>query len=611
MHPGHDGFAALPFFDEFDLSTVDVLLISHFHVDHAAALPFVLAKTNFQGRVFMTYPTRAIYKWLIQDTLRVGNLTSSAEQNITLYTETDHLTTFPKIEPIDFYSTHVVSSIAITPYPAGHVLGAAMYLIDIAGTKILFTGDYSREEDRHLVKATIPKGIKVDVLICESTFGTALHVPRPERETTLMRGITTILDRGGRALLPVFALGTAQELLLILEDYWTRHPKYQKHPIYYASNLARRCMLVYQTYMSAMNNNIKSLQAQKISEAEKAGRPTEGISPWDFQFIRALKSLDRFEDVGPCVMLASPGMMQNGASRELLERWCPREQNGVIITGYSVEGTMAQTLLHEPEYVPAIMTRKRDTALGRATDEIRIPRKCTIQETSFAAHVDGQQNREFVEEVSPEFIILVHGSRHNMTRFKTKLLSTNKDRESRGLKPYQVFSPANGDVVKIPLRKEKFARVVGALAMLPPPSDENEDPRLVAGVLVQNDFNLTLMAPEDIKEHAGLTTTTITIKKRLFCSAGVDLIRWGLEGMFGGIKEILPATNGANGSIAHSSTFLVMENVKVTIEQTGEVSLEWEGNMMNDSIADSVLSVILQMETSMAGVKRKFIKFLC
>jgi cleavage and polyadenylation specificity factor subunit 3 len=397
-----------------------------FHVDHAAALPYVLSKTNFKGKVFMTYPTKAIYKWLIQDTLRVGNLTSSAEQKITLYTEADHLATFPMIEPIDFYATHTVSSIRITPYPAGHVLGAAMYLIDIAGLKILFTGDYSREEDRHLVKASIPKDIKVDVLICESTFGTALHISRQERETALMKGITSILDRGGRALLPVFALGTAQELLLILEEYWTKHQKYQKYPIYYASNLARKCMLVYQTYISAMNDNIKTLFSRKIAEAEKAGRSTEGLGPWDFQFIRALKSLERFDDVGPCVMLASPGMMQNGASRELLERWAPSEHNGVVITGYSVEGTMAQLLLNEPEYVTAVMTRKQQAVVGRATAEIRIPRRCSVQETSFAAHVDGQQNREFVEEVNPEVIVSrsqKETSRRNYTNVQ-RFLST-------------------------------------------------------------------------------------------------------------------------------------------------------------------------------------------
>jgi cleavage and polyadenylation specificity factor subunit 3 len=381
-----------------------------FHVDHAASLPYVLAKTNFKGRVFMTHPTKAIYKWLIQDSVRVGNLSSSAESRNLLYTEADHLSTFPRIEAIDYYTTHTVSSIRITPYPAGHVLGAAMFMVEIAGLNILFTGDYSREEDRHLISATIPKGIRTDVLICESTFGTAIHIPRVERESALMKSITGILDRGGRALLPVFALGTAQELLLILDEYWAKHAAYQKIPIYYASNLARKCLLVYQTYTSAMNNNLNRLFQERVAEAEAKGEGT-ARGPWDFAHIRALKSLDRFEDVGSCVMLATPGMVQNGVSRQLLERWAPDNRNGVIITGYSVEGTMAQVLLNEPDTISAIMTRGqgggRNLNQAQEQQNQQIPRRCTVQEFSFAAHVDGNQNREFVEEVAPAVVVRI------------------------------------------------------------------------------------------------------------------------------------------------------------------------------------------------------------
>jgi cleavage and polyadenylation specificity factor subunit 3 len=154
-----------------------------------------------------------------------------------------------------------------------------------------------------------------------------------------------------------------------------------------------------------MNDNIKSLFAERLADAERAGKSTEGIGPWDFRFVRSLKTIEKFEDVGPCVMLATPGMMQNGASRELLERWAPDSRNGVIITGYSVEGTMAQVLLNEPEFVTAVMTRKKEAMVGRVAEEVRIPRRCSVQETSFAAHVDGQQNREFVEEVAAEVVV--------------------------------------------------------------------------------------------------------------------------------------------------------------------------------------------------------------
>ncbi|KAM0325344.1 hypothetical protein ACHAQA_007329 [Verticillium albo-atrum] len=633
QHPAYDGLAALPFFDDFDLSTVDVLLISHFHVDHAASLPYVLAKTNFRGRVFMTHPTKAIYKWLIQDSVRVGN-TSSNPATQPVYTEADHMNTFPQIEAIDYHTTHTISSIRITPYPAGHVLGAAMFLIEIAGLKIFFTGDYSREQDRHLVSAEVPKGVKIDVLITESTYGIASHVPRVEREQALMKSITSILNRGGRVLMPVFALGRAQELLLILDEYWGKHPDFQKYPIYYASNLARKCMVVYQTYVGAMNDNIKRLFRERMAEAEASGDGSGKGGPWDFNFIRSLKNLDRFDDLGGCVMLASPGMLQNGVSRELLERWAPNDKNGVIITGYSVEGTMAKQIMQEPDQIQAVMNRTMAGARrgpGGDNEKFLIPRRCSVQEYSFAAHVDGTENREFIEEVAAPVVILVHGEQHNMMRLKSKLLSLNANKTVKA----KIFSPKNCEELRIPFKQDKTAKVVGKLATIPPPtkitSEDNQNAPLITGVLVQNDFKLSLMAPEDLREYAGLNTTTITCKQRLKLSAaGIDLIRWGLEGVFGTVEELpemhkhkigdasngdVEETNGdSNGTSKEEeadeevaslvAAYLLMGCVTFRYRSDGEVELEWEGNLLNDSIADAVLTCLYSVESSPAAVKR-------
>ncbi|KAF2683762.1 hypothetical protein K458DRAFT_389688 [Lentithecium fluviatile CBS 122367] len=633
VHPAYEGLSAMPFYDEFDLSTVDVLLISHFHVDHAASLPYVLAKTNFKGRVFMTHPTKAIYKWLIQDSVRVGNISSSSETKVQMYTEQDHLNTFPMIEAIDFYTTHTIAGIRITPYPAGHVLGAAMFLIEIAGLKTLFTGDYSREDDRHLVSASVPKDVKVDVLITESTFGISMHTPRVQREAQLMKSITDVLNRGGRALLPVFALGRAQELLLILDEYWAKHPEFQKIPIYYNSSLARKCMVVYQTYVSAMNDNIKRLFRERMAEAEAAGDVGKG-GPWDFRFVRSLKSLERFDDMGGCVMLASPGMMQSGTSRELLERWAPDPRNGVIITGYSVEGTMAKQIVHEPDQIPAITMRGSNAARRpgqKEGEQTMIPRRCTVQEFSFAAHVDGQENIKFVQEVNAPVVILVHGEKGNMTRLKSKLLGFNQHRAV----PVKIYSPANCEEVRIPFKTDKIAKVVGKLASIPPPlprskhdgdgddeqADEDEQPHLISGVLVQNDFKLSLMAPEDLKEYAGLTTSMVRFHQHLNLSAaGVDLIRWALEGTFGAITErkVTDAPvdgKEVNGNGIHqeeadeeisrtSIEYKVMDCVDVICRPNGRIDVEWDGTTLNDGIADAVLAVLYTVESSPAAVRQ-------
>ncbi|KAL4970260.1 cleavage polyadenylation factor subunit YSH1 [Aspergillus stella-maris] len=625
MHPAKEGFSALPFFDEFDLSTVDILLISHFHVDHSSALPYVLSKTNFKGRVFMTHATKAIYKWLIQDNVRVNNTASSSDQRTTLYTEHDHLSTLPLIETIDFNTTHTINSIRITPFPAGHVLGAAMFLVSIAGLNILFTGDYSREEDRHLIPAEVPRGVKIDVLITESTFGISSNPPRLEREAALMKSITGVLNRGGRVLMPVFALGRAQELLLILDEYWETHPELQKIPIYYIGNTARRCMVVYQTYIGAMNDNIKRLFRQRMAEAEASGDKSVSAGPWDFRFVRSLRSLERFDDVGGCVMLASPGMLQTGTSRELLERWAPNERNGVVMTGYSVEGTMAKMLLNEPDQINAVMSRAA-SGMGRTrmngNDEeqkIMIPRRCTVDEVSFAAHVDGVENRNFIEEVAAPVVILVHGEKHQMMRLKSKLLSLNADKTVK----VKVYTPANCDEVRIPFKKDKIAKVVGKLAQTTPPAEQEDGP-VMAGVLVQNGFDLSLMAPEDLREYAGLATTTITCKQHItLSSASMDLIKWALEGTFGAIEKLgleqdvkkEEDTNGETQSkeedadeeipMEEAQTYLVMGSVIIRYHpRTREVELQWEGNMMNDGVADAVMAVLLTVESSPASVKQ-------
>ena len=252
IHPGMTGMDALPFVDCIEADQIDLMLITHFHLNHAGALPWFLQKTTFRGKCFMTHATKAIYRWLLSDFIKVSNI---ATQQM-LYTEQDLETSMDKIETINFHEEKEVSGIKFWCYNAGHVLGAAMFMIEIAGVRVLYTGDFSREEDRHLMKAELP-AIRPDVLIVESTYGTHIHEKREEREHRFTQTVHTIVGRGGRCLIPVFALGRAQELLLILDEYWAAHPELHEIPIYYASSLAKKCMAVYQTFVNAMNEKIR------------------------------------------------------------------------------------------------------------------------------------------------------------------------------------------------------------------------------------------------------------------------------------------------------------------------------------------------------------------
>ena len=165
---------------------------------------------------------------------------------------------------------------------------------------MLYTGDYSREEDRHLRTAETPQ-FSPDICIIESTYGIQLHQPRHVREKCFTDVIHSTVTQGGRVLIPAYALGRAQELLLILDEYWSNHPELHNIPIYYASPLTKRCMAVYQTYINSMNDRIRSQFATS--------------TPFDFKHISPLKSIDNFDDVGPSVVMASPGGLQSGLSR--------------------------------------------------------------------------------------------------------------------------------------------------------------------------------------------------------------------------------------------------------------------------------------------------------
>ena len=116
-----------------------------------------------------------------------------------------------------------------------------MFMVDIAGVRVLYTGDYSREEDRHLRAAEMPE-FSPDICIIESTYGVQVHQPRAVRERRFTETVHQTVAQGGRVLIPAFALGRAQELLLILDEYWKSHPELHNIPIYYASPLAKKCM---------------------------------------------------------------------------------------------------------------------------------------------------------------------------------------------------------------------------------------------------------------------------------------------------------------------------------------------------------------------------------
>ncbi|KAJ2720950.1 endoribonuclease ysh1 [Coemansia sp. Benny D115] len=563
LHAGRSGQRSLPFFDDIDPSAVDILLITHFHIDHAAAVPYYLEKTTFKGRTFMTRPTKGVFRWLSNDYIRVTNTSNS--ESTALYTEADLISAHAKIEEIDVHQQIEVNGIKFTAYNAGHVLGAVMYLIEIAGVKVLYTGDYSREEDRHLIPAEIPKET-VNVLITESTYGLQSHHPRVQREKDFMKYVRDVVRHRGCCLMPVTALGRTQELLLILEEHWGRFTnELEGVPIFFISSLGKMGTRLYQAYIMHMNQRIQR-------QFNRTGR-----NPFDFKYIKTRTNLAEVPDNGPCVVLASPGMLQNGVSRQLLERWAPRPENGLIITGYSVEGTLARTIVNGPETIPALSGGN-------------IVRRMSVKSVSFSAHVDYAQNSGFIDEIRAPYVILVHGEENAMMNLRANLIDKYKNSDYE----IQVHAPRNTQAVELRFRGEKMARVMGALASKAP-----REGNWTAGILVEKDFNYTLVDVSDMQEFTGIAPVVIEQELQVAYTSSFGLLRHHLEQMFGRLQLTTERT-------AKGETHILRIYDCIDVSHSSwkkHVEVVWVGNALNDMVADSTVAIILNIESSPASVK--------
>ncbi|VUZ97971.1 cleavage and polyadenylation specificity factor subunit 3, putative [Plasmodium vivax] len=460
IHPAFMGIGCLPIYDAYDISKVDLCLITHFHMDHSGALPYLVNRTRFKGKVYMTEATKSICYLLWNDYARIekcmhmmnkmkgsrnknepgeneadeygnkgkrgGPSYSSDEfgsedndddyyqsyicemgdgdiKHNVLYDENDINEAMKMIETLNFHEHIEFEDVKFTAYRAGHVIGACMFLVEINNIRFLYTGDYSREVDRHIPIAEIP-AIDVHVLICEGTYGIKVHDDRKKREVRFLNMITSILNNKGKVLLPVFALGRAQELLLIMEEHWERNPQLQKIPIFYISSMATKSLCIYETFINLCGDFVRHVL-------------NEGKNPFNFKFVKYAKSLDSilnylYQDNNPCVVMASPGMLQNGISKNIFNIIAPDKKSGVILTGYTVKGTLADELKTEPEYV--------------LINDKPVKRRCRFEEISFSAHSDFNQTKTFIEMLKCPNVVLVHGDRNELNRLKNKLTEEKK-----------------------------------------------------------------------------------------------------------------------------------------------------------------------------------------
>ncbi|XP_077210581.1 cleavage and polyadenylation specificity factor 73 kDa subunit-II isoform X2 [Tasmannia lanceolata] len=396
-HRRYPDFSRISESGDFD-SALTCIIITHFHLDHVGALPY-----------FTEYPTKALAPLMLEDYRKVMVDRRGEEEQ---FSSDNIVECMKKVTTVDLKQTvQVDKDLQIRAYYAGHVLGAAMFYAKVGESAMVYTGDYNMTPDRHLGAAQIDR-LQLDLLITESTYATTIRDSKYAREREFLKAVHKCVAGGGKVLIPTFALGRAQELCILLDDYWERMNL--KVPIYFSSGLTIQANMYYKMLIGWTSQKIKDTYATR--------------NMFDFKHVC---SFDRslINAPGPCILFATPGMISGGFSLEVFKQWAPSEINLVTLPGYCVAGTIGHKLMSGK---PTRIDLDKDTCI-----DVR----CQIHQLSFSPHTDAKGIMDLVKFLTPQHVILVHGEKPKMALLKGRIQS------ELGI---QCYDPANNENLHIP-----------------------------------------------------------------------------------------------------------------------------------------------------------------
>jgi len=325
---GRDKF---PYFDipEFDIRELDAIIISHAHLDHVGLLPY-LYKMGYKGPTYMTHPTMDLAALTSLDFIGVAYKQATAP----LFSSKDVKEMVKHTICLNFNEVNdIAPDIRITLYNSGHTLGSAMVHFNIGNGlhNFLYTGDFKYTKTRLLDQA-VTSFPRIESVLTEATYGAKTDIlpPRLESEEQLLEIIKKTIDRGGKVLIPELGLGRAQETMLIMDDA-IKSGKLKNIPVY-IDGMIWDINAVHTAYPDFLSNKVRSsiFQDQNPFVSDT--------------FVRVGSSHERKKVVegGPCVVLATSGMLVGGASVEYLKEFSVNEKNSIIFVCYQGVGSLGR-----------------------------------------------------------------------------------------------------------------------------------------------------------------------------------------------------------------------------------------------------------------------------
>jgi hypothetical protein len=376
---------------EFNIEELDAVVISHAHLDHCGMVPY-LFKYGYRGPVYMTAPTLNLSTLLQLDYLDVAE----REGKVRPYRDRDVKEAILHTITLNYGEvTDIAPDVRLTLHNAGHILGSAIIHLHIGDGQynLAYTGDFKFGRTRLLEPATFTFP-RLETLIVESTYGhpTDKMPPRQEVERRFASIISKTIKRGGKVLIPVLAVGRAQEIMLVIEDLVTKN-RIPRVPVYLEGMIAQ-ATAIHTTHPEALSKKIRELIFH------------QGVNPFLNDIFVQVDSHDQREEIvegEPCIIMATSGMLAGGPSVDYFRLLAPDDQNTLIFVSYQGEGTLGRRI---QKGWKEIQMRDREGNSQSVPVNLQVE---TVE--GFSGHSDRKQILNFVKRVnpSPEKVLTCHG----------------------------------------------------------------------------------------------------------------------------------------------------------------------------------------------------------
>ncbi len=396
-------------------SSIDAVVLTHAHLDHSGLLP-ILYKYGYDGPVYMTPPTRDLIALLQNDYIKVAH----AEGHKGPY-ESKHIREELKHSIVLRYNetTDITRDMRLTYYNAGHILGSASVHLHIGDGlyNIVLSGDVKFEKT-WLFNAANNIFPRAEAFMTESTYAGRedYHHPRGEASQTLVDIINRTFDRGGSVLVPVFAVGRSQEVMLVLEEA-VRTGKMKEVPVY-LDGMIMEATAIHAAYPEYLNKNLR--------ESIMVKRENPFLSPIFKRVETKQQRLDLCDSVDSKVILATSGMMNGGPVMEYFRSWVSSPEHSLVFVGYQADGTSGRR----------IQKGATDVTLSEGGKQVKYDIRMQVETAEgFSGHSDKRQLLSYIATMKPrpQRILVNHGDGEKAVEF-ARLIRSKFGIESHALR---------------------------------------------------------------------------------------------------------------------------------------------------------------------------------